>query len=114
MTRALRILYANAYYHVTCRGNERKAIFRDDTDRSVFLDKLNSSREIYGVEIHCYVLMNNHFHLVVETPRRHSYGVRLLNLVNLDAGAVGLIDGRDGATAAIVCTGDSLSRDRTW
>jgi putative transposase len=69
MTRALRILYANAYYHVTCRGNERKAIFRDDTDRSLFLDKLNSSREIYGVEIHCYVLMNNHFHLVVETPR---------------------------------------------
>lgn len=50
-------------------GNERKAIFRDDTDRSLFLDKLNSSREIYGVELHCYVLMNNHFHLVVETPR---------------------------------------------
>ncbi len=41
-------------------------------------------------------------------------GVRLLNLVNLDAGAVGLLDGMDGATAAIVCTGNSLSRDRTW
>jgi putative transposase len=59
----------HADYHVTCRGNERKAIFRDDTYRSLFLDKLNSSREIYRVEIHCYVLMNNHFHLVVETPR---------------------------------------------
>jgi REP element-mobilizing transposase RayT len=56
MTRALRILYANAYYHVTCRGNERKAIFRDDTDRSLFLDKLNSSREIYGVEIEAELL----------------------------------------------------------
>jgi hypothetical protein len=42
------------------------------------------------------------------------YGVRLLSYVNLEAGAVGLIDGMDGATAAIVCTGDSLSRDRTW
>ena len=69
MTRALRILYADAYYHVTCRGNERKAIFRAATDRSLFLDKLNSSREMYGIEIHCYVLINNHFHLVVETPR---------------------------------------------
>jgi hypothetical protein len=42
------------------------------------------------------------------------YGVRLLNLINLDTRAVGLIDEMDGATAAIVCTGDSLSRDRTW
>ena len=63
MARPLRIFYPNAYYHVTCRGNERKAIFRDDIDRSLFLDKLNSSRQIYGAEIHCYVLMNNHFHL---------------------------------------------------
>ena len=69
MARPLRIFYPNAYYHVTCRGNERKAIFRDDIDRSLFLDKLNSSRQIYGAEIHCYVLMNNHFHLVVETPK---------------------------------------------
>ena len=69
MARPLRILFADAYYHVTCRGNERKAIFRDDTDRSVFLDKLKASRQIYGVEIHAYVLMNNHFHLMVETPK---------------------------------------------
>jgi putative transposase len=68
MARPLRILFPDAHYHVTCRGNERKAIFRDDTDRSVFLDKLKASRQIYGIEIHAYVLMNNHFHLMVETP----------------------------------------------
>jgi REP element-mobilizing transposase RayT len=69
MARPLRILFPDAHYHVTCRGNERKAIFRDETDRSVFLDKLKASRQIYGVEIHAYVLMNNHFHLIVETPK---------------------------------------------
>jgi hypothetical protein len=37
MTRPLRIEYARAHYHVTSRGNERKAIFRDDTDREKFL-----------------------------------------------------------------------------
>jgi len=69
MARPLRILFPDAYYHVTCRGNERKPIFRDDTDRSVFIDKLRVSREIYGVEIHAYVLMPNHFHLIVKTPK---------------------------------------------
>jgi REP element-mobilizing transposase RayT len=69
MARPLRILFPDAFYHVTCRGNERKPIFRDDTDRSVFIDKLRASREIYGVEIHAYVLMPNHFHLIVKTPK---------------------------------------------
>lgn len=40
MARPLRIEYPEAYYHVTSRGNERKAIFRDDTDREKFLDVL--------------------------------------------------------------------------
>jgi len=68
MARALRLLFPGAYYHVTRRGNERKAIFRDDTDRSVFLDKLKESIEIYGVRLHAYVMMDNRFHLIVETP----------------------------------------------
>ena len=57
------------YYHVTCRGNERKAIFRDDTDRADFLEKLRGSLAIYQVELHAYVLMSNHFHLIVATLR---------------------------------------------
>ena len=69
MARALRILIPGAYYHLTCRGNERRAIFRDDIDRQAFLEKLKGSLAIYQVELHAYVLMSNHFHLMVSTPR---------------------------------------------
>ena len=70
MARPLRILYPNAFYHVTCRGNDRRVIFRDDHDRARFLDRLRSAaREIFGVRVHAYVLMSNHFHLIVETPK---------------------------------------------
>ena len=69
MARPLRIQYSHAYYHVTCRGNDRRSIYRDDTDRTLFLEKLRVSIEIYDVKLHAYVLMGNHFHLMVETPR---------------------------------------------
>ncbi len=69
MARPLRIQYQNAYYHTTCRGNAREIIFLDDQDRKTFLTLLESSSLTYGVEVFCYVLMNNHFHLVLKTPR---------------------------------------------
>ena len=69
MARPLRIEYPHAHYHVTCRGNDRRNIFRDDDDRRAFLERLRRSLAIYEVNLHCYVLMNNHFHLVAETPR---------------------------------------------
>src|SRR3972149_2407430 len=69
MARPLRIYYPNAFYHVTCRGNERRDIYRDDQDRSLCLEKLKTSLDIYGVRLHAYVLMRNHFHLLVETPK---------------------------------------------
>lgn len=68
MARPLRIQYPDAVYHVTCRGNERQAIFKDDADRSRFLQILAQSLNIYTVKLHTYVLMTNHFHLLVETP----------------------------------------------
>lgn len=68
MARPLRIQYPDAVYHVTCRGNEKKDIFRDDADRSRFVQLLNQSVNIYTVKLHSYVLMTNHFHLLVETP----------------------------------------------
>jgi len=68
MARPLRIQYENAYYHVTCRGNARQEIYADDRDRSVFLKLLARSAEIYQVEVLAYVLMANHFHLLVKTP----------------------------------------------
>ena len=69
MARPLRIEYPHAHYHVTCRGNDRRNIFRDGDDRLGFLTRLRKSVEIYEVRLHCFVLMNNHFHLVVDTPK---------------------------------------------
>jgi putative transposase len=69
MARPLRIDYPGAFYHVTCRGNERKNIFRDDRDREVFLEKLQGSLDIYSVRLHAYVLMENHFHFICQTPK---------------------------------------------
>ena len=68
MARPLRIQYEGAFYHVISRGNERRPIFRDDNDREAFLAILKDSLAIYNVNLLCYVLMDNHFHLFVETP----------------------------------------------
>jgi putative transposase len=68
MARPLRIQYPGAVYHVTVRGNERKEIFRGDEDRQNFLKILSISLRIYYVKFSAYVLMENHFHLLVETP----------------------------------------------
>ncbi len=80
MARPLRIEYPGAYYHVTSRGNEHKAIFRDVADRRKFLEILSSSIEQFIVRLHAYVLMDNHYHLVVETPEGNlSRAIRNVN-----------------------------------
>jgi REP element-mobilizing transposase RayT len=68
MARPLRIEYPGAFYHVTSRGNERKAIFQSNRDREKFLEYLGSASERYGAVIHVYCLMDNHYHLLLETP----------------------------------------------
>ena len=68
MARPLRIQYEGALYHITCRGNEQRDIFRDDDDRREFLSILEKSLAIYSVKLFAYVLMRNHFHLLAETP----------------------------------------------
>jgi REP element-mobilizing transposase RayT len=67
MARPLRIEYPEAWYHVTSRGNARQDIFRNDRDRGKFLEILEKSANLYDVEIHAYVLMRNHFHLLLMT-----------------------------------------------
>ena len=69
MARPLRIQYEGAFYHVISRGNERRPIFCDDSDRRAFLAILKDSLEIYNVILFCYVLMDNHFHLFLQTPQ---------------------------------------------
>src|SRR6266511_4267743 len=68
MARPLRIEYPGAYYHITSRGNERKAIFRDDEDRVKFLELLGRAVEEFYIRLHGYVLMSNHYHILLETP----------------------------------------------
>ena len=67
MARPLRIELADGYYHVMNRGNNRQDIFLSDQDRKVFLEALADSCEIYHVNLLGYVLMSNHFHLLVHT-----------------------------------------------
>lgn len=69
MARALRIQFPGAFYHVTCRGNERRTIFLDDSDRLRFEGLLSESLGIYQVVLYVYVLMQNHFHLVLQTKK---------------------------------------------
>ena len=69
MPRLLRKAYAGAKYHITVRGNARQRIFLDDRDRKRFLVQLQESLDQYGVILYAYVLMSNHYHLLIETPR---------------------------------------------
>lgn len=69
MPRQLRIQYEGAIYHLMSRGDRREEIFHDDLDRKDFLKTLGVACQKTGWQVHAYCLMNNHFHLVVETPR---------------------------------------------
>jgi REP element-mobilizing transposase RayT len=63
MARALKIQFD------ACRGNERRSIYRDDADRTTFLELLERSLELYDVRLLCYTLMSNHFHPAIQPLR---------------------------------------------
>lgn len=69
MARPIRVEFEGAVYHVTARGNERRAIYRDDQDRKLFLETLEQCADRFGAVVHAYCLMPNHYHLLFETPR---------------------------------------------
>jgi REP element-mobilizing transposase RayT len=80
MARPLRIEFAGALYHVMSRGNERRAVVRDDADRQKRLDWLERTVETYGWRLHAFALLTNHEHLFVETPEANlSAGMQFLN-----------------------------------
>jgi putative transposase len=80
MARPLRIEFAGAVYHVTSRGNERRPIFRTNNDRLAFLRFLGETVERFGWSITAWVLMSNHFHLVIRTAEPNlSRGMHWLN-----------------------------------
>jgi putative transposase len=69
MARPLRIEYEGALYHLTGRGNERQRIFTGEHDRARFLELVEESLERYAVQLHAFVLMGNHYHLLAQTRR---------------------------------------------
>ncbi len=69
MARPLRIEYENAFYHIIQRGLERREIFSDDHDKKRFLSYIDQAHTAYEAVIHTYILMDNHYHLILETPR---------------------------------------------
>src|SRR3990172_5486818 len=80
MARPLRVEFDGATYHVTSRGNAREDIFDDDGDRKAFLECLGKVVDRFNWLCHAYCLMDNHYHLVIETPEANlSNGMRQLN-----------------------------------
>lgn len=82
MPRPIRIQYESAYYHVMNRGRGRQAIFYGEDYYQAFLKTLEEAHDRFDAIIHAYCLMNNHYHLLIETPRanldrimRHINGV---------------------------------------
>ena len=67
MARPLRVEHTDTYYHVLARGNERRAIFKGKRDHERFLELLGEVSGRFGLEVWSYVLMVNHYHLVVRT-----------------------------------------------
>lgn len=71
MARPLRIEYEGAVYHVTARGNERGKIFFAEADYRKLKDYIASAKEKFELILHAYVLMTNHYHLIIETPGKN-------------------------------------------
>src|SRR5213082_635326 len=68
MARPLRVQYPGAVYHVMARGNQGRDLFRDDQDRQRWLKALAEACQKTGWRVHAYVLMSNHYHLLVDAP----------------------------------------------
>jgi REP element-mobilizing transposase RayT len=69
MPRPPRIDFPDAVYHVTSRGNGRSVIFWSDADRLRFLAQLADNLHRSAVVLYAYMLLDNHFHLLLRTPR---------------------------------------------
>ena len=101
MARAWRIEFEGALYHVVSRGNERRDIFFNDDDRRLFLDTLGEMARRFEMELFAYVLMNNHYHLLLSTRRANLsramqwFGVTYTNRFNAINSRIGhLFQGR--------------------
>ena len=68
MARPLRITFPGAFYHITSRGNDQRVVFKSKRDREKFLEYIESATQRYDALIHANCMMDNHYHLLLETP----------------------------------------------
>lgn len=98
MARLPRPDLAGVPQHVVQRGNNRMPCFLDDEDRCRYLQCLHESLLRYGCELHAYVLMSNHVHLLL-TPSEKGAVSRLMQ--TLSRNYVGLFNGRNNRTGTL-------------
>ncbi len=111
MPRVPRVDIPGALYHVIDRGNERRNIFRTNHDRRDFLQRLSKLACQGALRLFAYCLLDNHFHLLVESTEKrlgHAMGRLLTGYVvayNLRHNRIGhLFQGRFRAP---LCDSDS-------
>ena len=106
----MRIEVAGGRYHVTARADEGRPTFRQDRDRLRFLELLAQLPARFGVLAHAYVLMNKHYHLVLETPEANMSHAGRKRLGQMAA----LVGGCDDTTVAKAVSrfGQHLAKDR--
>src|SRR5271165_2170299 len=81
MARPIRIDLAGGWYHVVNRGIERRPIFKTAEDYDHFVTVAGMMPARFGIRIHAYALLSNHYHLLVETPAGNlSQAVQWLNV----------------------------------
>ncbi|MDD4869902.1 MAG: transposase [Kiritimatiellae bacterium] len=85
MSRPLRVDVEGGWYHVSARGIERRRIFHEQKYYAHFLELMGLMSERYGVEVHAYCLMSNHYHLIIRTP--HANASRSIQWLNVSYSA---------------------------
>jgi REP element-mobilizing transposase RayT len=81
MARPLRVRVVYGWHHVFSRGLNRMVIYTDDRDREHFVELLAAAVGRYGLRLHAYALLDNHYHLLVQTPAANlSRAMQWLNL----------------------------------
>jgi len=85
MPRPRREDYEGAWQHAMNRGVDRAPIFRSDADRQIFLDSLQTAADRYGLQVHGYCLLGNHYHLMLFSEKRATVGRHALPIGSLHA-----------------------------
>lgn len=101
MGRRQRVQYPGAMYHVIQRGNNREYIFNEPEDRDYMIDQMRNAVDVDGVEMFAYVVMSNHYHLLLRTGEEplskvmHRMNTRFSKYYNLKAARTGhVFEGR--------------------